>query len=246
MEGKKSVTEGVEGMDTDRKAEELLDRRPEEGIKVDGLLWTRNDTNAEDVLEVGADVWAEVVIEKDEGPGGLGTPFERSKPVRRQAECYIAWVLEELVGQLLAVDRDVLVEEIAVVLGVHDIADDIGGVLLLFLVAVLHLLSHWFAGEEGFQARDDGQVHENLARLAGGVVAWFGAVRTGGIRRVGPRESTARVDAAIIECRLKAGQTSNTGLDVLPSGYIAVGESEGKLCKSLPWHVRIDLECERP
>ena len=58
MEGKKSVTEGVEGMDTDRKAEELLDRRPEEGIKVDGLLWTRNDTNAEDVLEVGADAEA--------------------------------------------------------------------------------------------------------------------------------------------------------------------------------------------
>ncbi len=139
-----------------------------------------------------------------------------------------------------------LVEESAVVLGVHDIADDIGGVPLLFLGAVLHLLSHRFAGKEGFQARDDGQVHENLARFPGEVVAWLGAVRTGGLRCVGPGESTTGVDAAIMELWLKARQTSHTGLDILPSGDIAVGESEGKLGKRLAWHVRIDRECEGP
>ena len=245
-EGKERITERIICVNANSETEELLDGWPEEGIEVDRLLGTRNDPDSKDVFEMSSNVRAEVVIEQDKGPGSLCAPFEGGEAISGQAKCDIALILEELVRELLPVNSDVLAEESAVVLGIRDVADNAWGMLLLFLVAVTHCLCHRFAGEKCFEAWDDGQVHKSLARFARGVVAGLIAVWASGLRQVRPRKCTTRIDTTINKLRLKAGQTSDTGLDLLPSRYVAVGENKGKLREGLAWHVRVDLERERP
>ena len=83
--------------------------------------------------------------------------------------------------KLLSIDCDLFGEESAVVLRIHDIADDPRSVFVLFLVAVSHLFSHRFASEEGLEARDYREVDESLSRFSCSVVARLSAVGTGSL-----------------------------------------------------------------
>ena len=80
-QGKESVAEDVIRVDSGRELEEFLNSGPEEGVEVDRFLGSRDDPKTQYVLEMGTYVGAQVVVEKDEGPGSFRATLERSKAI---------------------------------------------------------------------------------------------------------------------------------------------------------------------
>ena len=66
------------------QSEKLLDGRPEEQVKVLGLLWARDNTDGDDVFMVEADFGREVVVVEDQWPSSLLTVSPRGKTICQQ------------------------------------------------------------------------------------------------------------------------------------------------------------------
>ena len=165
-------------MNTDGELEEFLDERPEKGVEVDGLLRTRYDSESENVLEMIADAWVKIVVEEDEGPGSLHASLEGSKTVSGQSKRNVTRVLKKHVFQFPPIDGDILGEEGAIVLRVHNIDDGSRDMLVLH-ASVLHILGGRLVCEESLESRSNREVYKSLASLARGVKPRFRTVRAG-------------------------------------------------------------------
>ena len=147
-------------------------------------------------------------------------------------------------AELLAVDRYMFAEERAVVFGICDIADDARGVLGLFFSTVCHLRRHRLATEKCLEARNDGEVYEELSGLARGVVARLGTVRTDRQGGMGSCEGTARIDTAMVGLWLESREAGDMGLRSFPGRDFAVWERGGKLCIRVTRHMGVDFQSE--
>jgi len=98
MESEEAAREGIICRHTDRKLEEFLHKRMDEGVCVPWLFWTRYDPNAKNVVLLEALLWREIVVENKENPCDMFPPFEWSEAVRGKPKCNITMIREVIVG----------------------------------------------------------------------------------------------------------------------------------------------------
>ena len=81
-ESEEGVGKDIISMNTHGEAEHLLDKRPKERVEIDWFLRAWDDSETQDVLEMGAYVRREIVVEKDERPCCLRATLERCETIR--------------------------------------------------------------------------------------------------------------------------------------------------------------------